>query len=98
MYLPGPQTRKSKTGLALLNAVGKGFVVNVFELSFRQRAEQSALKKTRPRPRNRSDCDGTRAVSGARRIRVANPPTANDQMASLSSFEARKATFLLALI
>jgi hypothetical protein len=45
-----------------------------------------------------SDCDGARAVSGARRIRGANPPTANNQMASLSSLEARKATFLLALI
>jgi hypothetical protein len=45
-----------------------------------------------------SGCDGARAVSGARRIRVANPPTANDQIASLSSLEARKATFLLALI
>jgi hypothetical protein len=37
-------------------------------------------------------------VSGARRIRVANPPIASNQTASLSSLEARKATFLLALI
>jgi hypothetical protein len=55
-------------------------------------------KKTSPAASQFSDCNGARAVSGARRIRVANPPRASNQTASLSSLEARKATFLLALI
>jgi hypothetical protein len=66
--------------------------------AFRATLCRSVSPKNSPAASQFCDCNGARAVSGARRIREANPPTARNQTASLSSLEARKATFLLALI